>query len=163
MTLWIIIGALVALVAIFLIVMSIKDRKKAKIVQAEKSEQDHIRGESRKNVIYFINLLIERNQKLLKDFVPSVGKLKMGDIRTKAKKSIQEFKKTREYKFAAESDSNKELIELIEKFEHTNSNTWDNKFKVEIKDLKAANAKLDKEFIDGYNEAAQNIIKGAYK
>lgn len=163
MTLWIIIGALVAVVALFLIVMSIKDRKKAKIVQIEKKEQDTAREGARKNVILFLNLLMDQNDKLLKDFVPSVGKLKMGDIRSKAKKAIVAFKKTREYKFAEESETNGELIKLVGDLEHTNSNTWNTKFKAEIKELNDAKTKLNKEFVADYKGTAQALIKDAYK
>lgn len=163
MTLWIIIGSLVGVVAIFLVVMSLKDRKKMKVKKQEEQRVEKIRNDSRFNLIVFLNVLISENEKLLSKFVPSVGKLKMGDIRAKAKKALKNFKDSEEYKHAEESESNKKLIGVYNKFESANSNTWAKALKTEVKDLEKAQSELDANFVKEYKKEALKLVKESYK
>lgn len=163
MTLWIIIGSLVGVVAIFLVVMSLKDRKKMKVEKEEKKRVEKIRNDSRFNLIVFLNVLIQENEKLLGKFVPSVGQLKMGDIRAKAKKALKDFRSTEEFKHAEESENNKKLIEVYNKFESANSNTWAKALNVEVKDLEKAQSELDTNFVKEYKSEVLKLIKESYK
>ena len=111
-----------ALVAAFLIIMSIRDRKKMKKEKIISDEIEKIRSVSRENVIVYLKFVFEENEKMLNNFIPSVGKLKMGDIRNMAKLSLKNFKKTDEYKYAKDSDKNTELISIFNAFLNKNSN-----------------------------------------
>ena len=163
MTIWIIIGSLVGLVAIFLVVMSIKDRKKAKKEQIEVKELEKQKEESRENVLIYLNEVILDNEKLLKSFIPSVGKIKMGDIKTKARKQLSFYKKENAYKLAMESEKNLKIIEVFESFIKENSNIWSKKFKKEIDDIETEIKNMDKSFVDKYKKTCHEIMKKAIK
>ena len=162
MVIWIIVGSLVAIVAVFLVVMSIRDRKKMKIEKVKADEIEKLREEARENVVLYLKLVIDENEKLLKNFIPSVGKLKMGDIRAKAKKALINFKNQEEFKFAKDSEANSKLIETYKKFEKENSNVWLKHLEKNIKELNEEYIKIDKNFIKRYKPVAK-IVKEAYK
>lgn len=162
-TIWIIIGTLVGAVAIFLIVMSIKDRKKAKKLKAEEAE---IKKKSEEGGIHTILLLLEvnnQNNKLLAKFVPSVGKIKMGDIRAKAKKVLLDFKSTETYKLANDLEENEKIMKIFNKFEKENSNSWTKKLASEIKFLQEESKKIKKEFKNEHLEEINLLVKEEYK
>lgn len=165
MVIWIVIGSLVGLIAVFLIVFSIKDRKKAKLIKEQKEEIEQKKNESSKNIVVFINELIKRNDKMLKNFVPSIGKVKMNDIRTSARKAISIFKEKQEYKMARESETEEsiEILEILNKFNEENSNIWDKKLEAEIKLLNKKQKEYEKEFVDSYKKVVKKIINEAYK
>lgn len=163
MVIWIIVGSLVAIVAVFLVVMSIRDRKKMKIEKVKADEIEKLREEARENVVLYLKLVIDENEKLLKNFIPSVGKLKMGDIRAKAKKALINFKNQEEFKFAKDSEANSKLIETYKKFEKENSNVWLKHLEKNIKELNEEYIKIDKNFIKRYKPVAKKIVKEAYK
>ena len=163
MTLWIIIGALVGAVAIFLVVMTIRDKKKVKIQKAEEEKLNIEKQAAGKYLIIFLIELIKKNEKTLKDFVPSVGKLKMGDIRDKAKASISSLKKGKNYRLASDSEANERIIELIDLFQKENSNNWNKTFTKEIAQLNKDIAKIDKEEIKELKSEIVELLKENYK
>lgn len=162
MTLWIIIGSLVGVVAIFLVVMSIKDRKKTKLREAELKEVNQKKSVANAQTIVFLNELINKNEKILKDFVPSVGKYKMGDIREKAKKALNDFQKGTIYKFASDLEDNKKTMEIFDQFKTTNSNTWSKKLANEIKELEEVQKEMQKDFIKEAKEETKEYFEGVY-
>ncbi|NQZ66289.1 MAG: hypothetical protein HRT99_03690 [Mycoplasmatales bacterium] len=163
MTLWIIIGSLVGVVAIFLIVMSIRDKKKIKETKIANEKLEKSRVESKDNVKIFLNQVILKNQKLLDDFVPSVGKYKMGDIRAGSKAVFENFRKTEEYNLAKSGEKNQDLMNIFENFSSTNSNVWPKKLKKEIEKIANDVKKMDKELIKIYTPKVKELIKKAYK
>lgn len=144
-TMWIILGSLVGVVAIFLVVASILDRKKAKKAKAARAELKKATDGARGNVAASVNKVIDENSKLLKDFVPSVGKVKMSEIRDKARKALDEIEKSKEFKLAKDSDENKDLITNFGKLKEANSNTWETKSKKVIEFFKEAELKANEE------------------
>ena len=163
MTLWIIIGSLVAVVAIFLVVMSIRDRKKLKVEKKQIEAKEKAINDSRENVIFYMNVVIEQNDKLLKEFIPSVGKLKMSDIRDRAKKALKEFKFEEEYKLAADGEKNAKMLEVYSLLEKTNSNTWSKNLEKEVSDIKKEVSEMDKDFLNSYKKVALTKYKEAIK
>ena len=145
MTMWIILGSLVGVVMIFLVVASLLDRKKQKKQKAEIKIMEKAKEEAGDRTVVFLMLALEKNAKELKDFVPSVGKVKMGDIREKSKKAMAAFVKTNTYTFLKSSETNKKIFEIFKKFNTTNSNIWDSKLAKEITVLKKKYVKIDKE------------------
>lgn len=132
-TMWIILGSLVGVVAIFLVVASILDRKKVKKVRAEKAEVTKLQQSARTNVAIWVNLVAKANSNLMKDFVPSVGSVKMSDIREKARKSLELLERKKEFKLASEAKENADLMKHYQELKDTNSNIWDTKLEATLK------------------------------
>lgn len=163
-TLWIILGVLVGIVALFLIVASIKDRKKVKHIKQLKADATKKADESKGEVAIYINLLSNENAKLLKRFVPSVGKLKMKDIRDKAKDALNKLKHTDEYRYAIESDQKDDIQKHINELVHTNSNTWDKNCGESLDFFKKLEESLeDKDKYQEYKKEAKETLAGVYK
>ncbi len=163
MTMWIVIGSLIGVVAIFLIVMSIRDKRKVKIVKKENEELELSRIQSKDNVIIFLNEIIDNNNVLLKNFVPSVGKYKMGDIRLGAKTTMEKFRRTKEFQLASTTEKNEKLVETFEKFYNINSNIWNKKLPIEISEIKKRISEMDKELIKNFKPEVKKLIKESYK
>ena len=113
-TLWIILGVLVGAVIIFLVVASILDRRKQKKLQAELEVHNEAVQKSSGEVAIFINELVERNNKLLEEFVPSVGELKMSDIRSKAREALKDLKHSEEFSLISNEPEAIFYIEEVE-------------------------------------------------
>ncbi|MCK5807240.1 MAG: hypothetical protein KAG91_02505 [Mycoplasmataceae bacterium] len=163
MVIWIIIGSLVGVVAIFLITMTIIDKKKAKKSKNKAKEMEVKKEESRDDVILFLVSLIENNEKLLKNFKPSIGKYKMGDIRGIASRSLKLYKQTTSYKLARDGENNKSLVAVYNKFSTENSNLWSKKFEKEISDITKASKKISQVVKDKNKKQITEIIKKAGK
>lgn len=188
LVMWIVLGSLVGVVAIFLVVASVLDRKKMKKFKAEKAVLTKNQQAARANVAIWVNIVAKENQAMLDKFVPSVGSVKMSEIRTKAKKSLELLEKRKEFKLAAEPKENKELIEKFKELKETNSNIWSTKLaktlawfdkeekaglevrNVEDKKGKGKKAKVtvssNAEVVEtakAFKEEATKAIKGEYK
>lgn len=135
-TMWIILGALVGVVAIFLVVASVLDKKKQKKRKAELKIMEKAKEEAAERTMVFLMLAIEKNKEALKSFVPSVGKVKMGDIRKQSKAALSKFMKTNTYTFIKTGDTNKKIFDIFKLFNTTNSNIWESKLDKEIKYMK---------------------------
>ena len=159
---WIVIGVLLAVVVTFLVVASILDKKKTKKYKAEKEEKDKAMLLAGSEMELFISALIKENEKLLKNFTPSVGKLKMGDIRKKAKDAIKEFKESREYSYASNSEDNEFILKLTDELYKTNSNTWNKNFAKEIKKLELKVKEIDSRIKDDYKNKLNDHISRFY-
>lgn len=164
-TLWIILGALVGVVAIFLVVASIKDRKKVKKVRALEKQADLAAKASVGSVAIYINIVAEQNRKLLKNFVPSVGKVKMSDIKDKAKIALKELEKSDAYTLALKSESKDEIKKGFEELKQLNSNTWDKNATKTLQYFKGVEESLteDKEKYSQYKKEVKEELKKVYK
>lgn len=164
-TLWIILGALVGIVAIFLIVASIKDRKKVKHVKELEKQALLAAKASVGSVAIYINLVAQANRKLLKHFVPSVGKLKMSDIKAKAKEALKELEKSDAYTLALKSESKDKIKKGFEELKHSNSNTWDKNASQTLKYFIEVEESLteDKEKYNQYKKEVKVELKRVYK
>lgn len=157
---WAVLGSLIGLVAIFLVVTTILDRKKRKkIKDLQKQNQAEI-DEAKFEILYFVSEVMKSNSKLMKNFVPSVGKIKMSDIRTKGKDAIKKIMDSKEYKLIEDEADVKELIGTIEILKATNSNIWDKSPQAiwvneEIKKLE--NSTLTQEYKDIVTETLKEI------
>ncbi|MCK5867281.1 MAG: hypothetical protein KAG14_02695 [Mycoplasmataceae bacterium] len=161
MVIWIIIGSLIGIVGIFLITMTIMDKKKAKKHKIKIKELEIKKQESKDDVILFLVAVIEKNGKLLKNFKPSIGEYKMGDIRGAAHKSLKIFKQTSSYKLAKDGENNKDLMQTYDNFFSENSNLWFKKFEKEISNLKISSKKISSEVIEKNKKQISEIIKKA--
>ena len=160
MYLWIIIGILVGVVTLFLIVMSIKDRKKEKLRKIELIELEKKQKQARGNVIVFLDELIIQNNKMLDNFQPSIGKIKMKNIKNISRTNLLKYKKTEEYKLASAIKTNEKIIKYFKLFLDEYSNNWNKKLKKEINYIQKEVVFLDKEFQKVYRkEIKKNIEK----
>lgn len=125
MTMWIILGGLIGLVVIFLVVTSVLDRKKRRKVMAEKAELDVKVGNSGANVSKAVMKVVRANEKLLTNFVPSVGKTKMSDINNKAKAKLIEIRNSEDFKLLRHNEEeDKSFSDNLEALIHEKSNNW---------------------------------------
>lgn len=121
---WIVLGSLIGLVALFVVVTTILDRKKRKKIKAQETLNLAEIEEAKLEILYYVEQIVLSNEKLLKNFVPSVGKIKMSDIRNKAKEAIKKMMDSREYKLIEYEEESKELLKVISALKSANSNTW---------------------------------------
>lgn len=121
---WIVLGSLIGLVALFVVVTTILDRKKRKKIKAQETLNLAEIEEAKLEILYYVEQIVLSNEKLLKNFVPSVGKIKMSDIRSKAKEAIKKMMDSREYKLIEYEEESKELLKVISALKSANSNTW---------------------------------------
>lgn len=167
MTMWIILGALVGVVAIFLVVASILDKKKQKKRKEEIKIMEKAKEEAAERTMVFLMLAMEKNREALENFVPSVGKVKMGEIRKQSKDALAKFMKTNTYTFLKSAEANTKTFEIFKKFNTTNSNIWETKLADEIKVLKKKYPSIPKDIketaledfkIDIYGEKIERKI-----
>lgn len=162
-TLWIVLGALVTVVIIFLIVASVLDRKKAKKIKAEKARIEKAAESSVAKVAIWINLTIEKNRSAIKNFVPSVGKIKMKDIKEKAIKSLKLLVKSEEYNLACHSQEEPKVAEMTNALLKTNSTVWETTAKESVEFFKRIEKETElKETHKLFKKEAQAKIKEIY-
>jgi len=125
---WIVLGSLVGVVIIFLIVTTILDRKKSKKTKLEADKLLVQKRESSWKIAEKVNLVAAKNRKLLDEFVPSIGKYKMSEVKDIARKSLQEFMHTKDFKIAKSLEENEEMIEKYKLLLKTSSTQWDKKY-----------------------------------
>lgn len=116
-------GSLIGLVALFVVVTTILDRKKRKKIKAQETLNLAEIEEAKLEILYYVEQIVLSNEKLLKNFVPSVGKIKMSDIRNKAKEAIKKMTDSKEYKLIEYEEESKELLKVISALKSANSNT----------------------------------------
>lgn len=121
---WIVLGSLIGIVAIFIVVTTILDRKKRSKLKVLEKEMKMAAENAKHEILHYVNEIIKHNDRLLSEFVPSVGKIKMSDVRDKAKKAMKRMIDSEEFKLIAEEDETKELSKVIHALKSTNSNLW---------------------------------------
>ena len=169
MILWIVLGVLISMVATFLVVASILDRKKSKKRKLEFIENEKKQKNSKGNVAIWINITRDYNKKLVDNFVPSIGKIKMSHIKQKAQKSLKKLANSEEFEFATkileESDNkeSKNIKHLIDNLQKTSSNLWEKKLKKELAFFHKIEKDLDQEKYKLYKSKATKQIKEVYK
>lgn len=124
MIMWIVLGVLIGLVVLFLVVTSILDRKKTKKINAAKAILKAEADSAEDKVLIFANKIITENQKLLDEFVPSIGKLKMIDVRNKAKEALKIIKSSKNFKILVQNEGDEKIINAINSLNSKNANTW---------------------------------------
>ncbi|NQZ28957.1 MAG: hypothetical protein HRT98_01080 [Mycoplasmatales bacterium] len=139
---WGILGGLIAIVIGFLIISALLDRKKRKKAKIEKNEIDKLKNAAVGNMAILINLVVEKNKKILKEFIPSVGKWKMSDINNMAKDEMKRIEKADWFPYLKEEDILMENYLIISK---EKSNNWEKKNQDQIKYFQDLEEALDKE------------------
>ncbi len=126
MIMWIILGSLIAVVAIFLIFTGLMDRKKTKKIRAKNRELELLRQDAGDLIAIWVNIVIESNNQLLKQFVPSVGHFKMKHLCASAKKSLILLTKQQPYELIKDSKGEKErnICQKFDELLNDNSNNW---------------------------------------
>ena len=125
LTMWIILGGLIAVVVVFLLITTTLDRKKKKKISIEKKKLDDGVAASGKNISSEVKRVVKRNEKLLKDFVPSIGKLKMSDINKKSKDALVKVKKSEDFKLLKHIEKEyKSFTEHLDNLIENKSNNW---------------------------------------
>ncbi len=157
---WGILGALISIVIGFLIVSAFLDRKKRKLAKIEKAENDKMKETAVGNLSIIMNILIENNNKKLKDFVPSVGELKMSDINNMAKDEIKYIKATKWFRFLKEEDI---LMDNFSVFIKEKSNNWSKKNIKQIKYFQDLEKSIDKETYKEFKSLQKTRFEKRYK
>lgn len=163
LVLWIILGALIVVVFAFLVFTSVMDKKKEKKFKAQKAEEEKEKIASRGNIAIWINEIKKHNDALLGNFVPSVGKLKMGEIRTKARECVSELMASRAYAMTKDTDANIDVVDAIKKIFETNSNIWGTNCTDEFKMFIEIESELEKEKYAEFKEATVAKVKETYE
>ena len=152
LTMWIILGGLIGVVVIFLLVTTTLDRKKKKKVAAKKKTLDAGVAASGKNISNEVKRVVKRNEKLLKDFVPSIGKLKMSDINMKSKDALVKLKKSEDFKLLKHIEKEFKSFSIhLNNLIENKSNNW------------AKGNKADIKFFEDYKFVVPVVTKGKKK
>lgn len=160
MIMWIILGSLIGIVIIFIVVTSMLDHKKRKKnkIKIELANKESM--ESIKKVAILITVILELNDKRLKQFVPSTGNLKMSDINNIAKKQINDLENSKLYKMILKDDSMFVQIQnLITLFKKTKSNMWRKKINQDISIVEKISKNSTKEFKDFKKSETERLKK----
>lgn len=155
---WIVLGSLIGLVALFVVVTTILDRKKRKKIKAQETLNLAEIEEAKLEILYYVEQIVLSNEKLLKNFVPSVGKIKMSDIRNKAKEAIKKMVDSKEYKLIEYEEESKELLKVISALKSANSNTWS-----KMPETKWVNEEAKKLAESNLTDEYRNIVAEALK
>ncbi|WP_051789146.1 MHJ_0274 family protein [Mycoplasma buteonis] len=172
--LWIVLIILVLIIVFFFIFSWVKERiEKKKIAQAT--------HELRKNtVIYWYELscklreLLEINSTEQEKFQPSIGKFKMSDLNTTARKLIEdEIKSDRFQACFQDTEEHMAFVRTVFELKDTNSNLWDKKLPLDreyfdtaiAQAIEAAKSYQEKDYFDLRNqdELAEEIRKEYYE
>ena len=163
MIIWIIMGVLVAVIVTFMVFMAIKDKLKIKKQKEEEKKLKVKQKSSIKNVLVYIEEIFLHNDKLLRDFEPSIGKLKMSDIKNQMKKILTKFNSSNIFLLAKELKENQKIIDVFEKMKAASSTTWNRKLKDEILLVKKEVKKLDLAFVKKQRMQFKKRLKGYLK
>ena len=145
---WIVLGSLIGVVIIFLIVTTIFDRKKNKKVKIEADILLMEKRDASWKIAEKVNVVAAKNRKLLKEFVPSIGQYKMSEVKDIARKSLQDFLHTKDFKISKTLEENEEMIEKYKFLLKTPSTQWDKK-----------HSDILKQFIEWEKEKKEKAIK----
>ncbi len=157
---WGILGGLIAIVIGFLVISALLDRKKRKKAKAEQAEIDKLKNVSVGNLAIIVNLVVEKNQKKLEEFVPSVGKLKMSDINNMAKDEFKRIESINWFQFLKEEDI---LMENYYAIAKEKSNNWEKKNQEQIKYFKELEDSLEKEPYKEFRRVQKSRLTRKYK
>ena len=161
---WIVLGSLIAVVIGFILITSIFDKKKQKRKNEAKKAAVESSNQGVMQVSIFIELLVKYNDLKLKEFVPGKGDLKMSDIRTLAKKQIDNMQQTAFYKkLIKDSDNVKKLEEYLQILKKTNSNMWAKRCQKEIKSIISFQKNYDPKTFDEFRTKQEDKLKKLYK
>ncbi len=157
---WGILGGLIAIVIGFLIISALLDRKKRKKAKLEKAETDKLKNAAVGNIAILMNIVVEKNEKKLAEFVPSVGKLKMSDINNIAKDEIKKIEKSDCFPYLKDGDILMENFLIISK---EKSNNWAKKNKEQIEYFQGIEESLDKELYKEFKRVQKSRLTRKYK
>lgn len=163
MVMWIILGTLIGVVAIFLIITSVLDKKKEKQFKARKAEESKEREASVGNVAIWINEISKRNEELLATFVPSIGEIKMKDVKSRAKASLSELIDSKAFAMAIASEKGNEIADAIKTLDKTNANSWSKTCRKELDLFIKTESKLDLENYSVFKEKTVKVVGEHYE
>ncbi len=163
MIMWIILGSLIVVVAVFLIFTGVMDRKKNKKIKLQNQQLEIMRQNASSLVAIWVNIVIEYNNDLLRKFKPAIGEFKMNDIRQLAKKSLQLLMQQKPYELIENSQDHVEVKNYLLELFQNSSNNWLKKHHEAIDffqkiALETGNEQQNQTFKD----EAQTTIKGVY-
>jgi Na+-transporting methylmalonyl-CoA/oxaloacetate decarboxylase gamma subunit len=118
---WIILGVLISVVVGFLIISAVLDKKKRKQASIKEKEAQESKKQARGRVAILANVIVKENQKKLKEFIPSIGQLKMSDINNLAKDALEQIQKLSCFVLAKEDEEFVNQFNLLLK---NKSNNW---------------------------------------
>lgn len=125
MIMWIILGSLIGIVAIFLIVTGVMDKKRSKKLKIQKQLEENLRKDSTDLIALWIMIVVEENQRLLNEFIPSIGLIKMQNIKQTAKSALQLLTKEQAYKLIQKSNNYDETKKFFNELLENSSNNWE--------------------------------------
>lgn len=165
MWMWIILGSLIGVVAIFLIFTGLMDRKRTKRLKIKNRQLAELRKDATSLIAIWVSIVIEHNSDALSRFIPSIGHFKMKDIRESAKKSLNLLINKTPYQLIKDSDDlqEKEVKQKLHELLHSSSNNW---MKNHLKTIdffqKLAKTANENEKNQVFYQEAHTTIKGVY-
>ncbi|AEI90457.1 hypothetical protein FCM49_01395 [Mycoplasma bovis] len=158
LTMWIILGVLVAIILFMFIFSSVKNKINKKRKEKRDAEFRKKSAEYANFLAIKISCLMNVNEEFLKKFEPSIGTFKMRDIVSVANrylKTIEDDLDFREY--IVSSDNNSEFLKNFIKLTHTRCNNWSNQCAEFKNELEKKIAKMDAEFVA--EKSSQETLK----
>ncbi|WP_128008856.1 hypothetical protein [Mycoplasma sp. ATU-Cv-508] len=130
---WIVLGSLLGTVVVFLLISALKDKRKNYVVKKETEKHEALKEHARQLVGIWVEIVDWHNQKLLDQFVPSIGKIRMSEIRHRARTALELLTEKQEFQIMSESEANQDMVQAFEKLRRSNSNNWTKNNRDELK------------------------------
>lgn len=128
MVIWIIFGALIAILILFFAYSAIKDRRNKKKLKQEKLLFEAEAVEYYDEILITMIEIIENNQKFLDEFEVSIGKYKMGQITDATRNIIGDILNSSKFKgFFIEDEKYIEFVKNVVFLKDLKSNNWQKK------------------------------------
>lgn len=141
---WVIFGVIVALAAGFFLFTFIRDRKKKKQIREEKIRMKILSENAQLEIVLEINNLIEYSNKMLEEFVPSIGKLKMSMINEIPKDFLKKLIESKKYiKYVKTQEDFIEFKNNTESLFKNKANTWAKVCEKELEFFKTKKADIE--------------------
>ncbi|UUD35438.1 hypothetical protein NPA07_01005 [Mycoplasmopsis caviae] len=125
MTMWIILGVLVAVLGSFFVWSAIKEKIKRKQRRKQELQFRKDLDEQVRLLVFALKILIDKNNDYLTNFQPSIGEYKMSNIVNTAHKFLEKYQEDPLFKECILSNADaKEEIFAFSILRDTRSNSW---------------------------------------
>ncbi|WP_029513844.1 MHJ_0274 family protein [Mycoplasmopsis primatum] len=158
LTMWIILGALVAIILSMFTYSAIKSKITKKRKAKKDAEFKSKTAEQVKLTIVKLNSLIDINNEYLQKFEPSIGSFKMNDIVQVANNYLNNMQNDLDFReYIVNSDTAYDFLKYFVRLSHTRCNNWAKQCS-DIKEYLEKEIKvMDTEFVE--EKTAQESIK----
>ncbi|ADN69388.1 MHJ_0274 family protein [Mycoplasmopsis fermentans] len=124
-TMWIILGILVAVLASFFVWSAVKEKIKKKKRKKEELQFKKDTEQQSRLLIFALKILVDKNEKYLKEFEPSIGQYKMSNIINTARGFLEKYQEDALFKecILNNADARDEIF-AFGFLRDTRSNSW---------------------------------------